>query len=82
MEWNGSMIGPGIKEIWAIKVVWSTVGHPVVPKGRRFSGFKALGKQSEKVPSIDIFGLQHLVVVIMLVIMHHLAAVFISPQIQ
>ena len=38
------------------------MGHPVVPKGRRFSGFKALGKQSEKVPSIDIFGLQHLVV--------------------
>ena len=43
---------------------------------------QALGILSEKAPSIDIFGLQHLVVVIMLVIMHHLAAVFISPQIQ
>ena len=30
MESNGFMIGPGIKEILAIKVVWSTVEHPVV----------------------------------------------------
>ena len=29
MESNGFMIGPGIKEIWAIKVVTSTAGHPV-----------------------------------------------------
>ena len=30
MESNGFMIGPGIKEIGAIKVVLSTAGHPVV----------------------------------------------------
>ena len=29
MESNGFMIGPDIKEIWAIKVVTSTVEHPV-----------------------------------------------------
>ena len=32
MEWNVFMIGPGIKEIWAIKVVSSTAGHPVCPQ--------------------------------------------------
>ena len=30
MESNGFMIGPGIKEIWEIKVGTPTVGHPVV----------------------------------------------------
>ena len=34
MESNGFMIGPGIKEIGAIKVVLSTAGHPVVTLSR------------------------------------------------
>ena len=29
MEWNGFMIGTGIKEIWAIKGVTPTSGNPV-----------------------------------------------------
>ena len=33
MESNGFMIGPGITEIGAIKVVLSTAGHPVVLHG-------------------------------------------------